>query len=881
MNIEWQILNWLDDSSNGVQSRSSLQDLEQWRATIADKFSLLPTNPSIDKAFKTFTARPYNFLKVEMSSIIASSEVKDRSWIKPKEEREYWANLCSYLQKKGRGSSIDELDKHTEQILEHLAPSNSTQNTEVKGLVVGYVQSGKTANMTALVAKAVDSGYRMVIVFGGVLNSLRQQTQVRFDQELTGGDSEVWQANWKLLGRVDRPPRGKDWYRLTTAFPDSPKKGDFQQSQANPSIADGHRPILIVVKKNPKRLKALREYLQSSCRGSFKFPVLILDDESDQATINTKYSQGDVVATNKEIRELLKIFNIRSYVGYTATPYANILVDPTDNDEDLGRDLFPKNFIYPIDPPPQGYVGARELFGINMDLPELDRPGLPIFEVIGLNELALLAGKNPIDTIDMHTPKLMDALNSYILSCSLREGRGHASEDMSMLIHPSSYVSIQNKIATPVKKYLEYLKKMSIENPSKLLELLRPTFENSFQNVTNACNEQLKKTFILPSSLDSILKEIIECIYKLQVVILHSGSDDVLYYGDRENPKRYIIIGGNKLSRGLTLEGLSISYYCRNSKAYDTLMQMGRWFGYRGDYVDLTRLYLSHEAKTNFTDTAFVELDLRAQFASFRALKLSPIEACAKIIRMPSMRVTAKNRMGAGREVEIDYSSQRIERFKYDFNSSQSINEFNNKIINFLKTLKTPILDVETKKEGMLYFDKLLTSKELINDLLEKSEFGNIDKQTLIPYLSEKAIDVEWGISIAGKVDGNKTETFKFGDWEGQLSLINRSIKEGHQQRFGPILAPKDLEKVRVHFENKGKGRKKTGSVLIYFIDTSVESLKKEIENLPPYIVSIVIAFPTGEFGSLGLSRFGIEGMTEKEMNIILDEEPLVVPDED
>jgi hypothetical protein len=194
------ICDWLREEYEKKNIKPSLQDLEHRRDEIADKFDLKNTNKDIAIAFEKYLNQlPERFKFSDKVHIINGQKILDNSWIVEKSNRFYWNNLNKYLIDINRGDSISSLDLHSETILKNLAPSNSLASLHVKGLVVGYVQSGKTANMIALSAKAVDCGYKMVIVLGGLLNSLRQQTQVRFDQELTGGDKQLWQNNWKNL----------------------------------------------------------------------------------------------------------------------------------------------------------------------------------------------------------------------------------------------------------------------------------------------------------------------------------------------------------------------------------------------------------------------------------------------------------------------------------------------------------------------------------------------------------------------------------------------------------------------------------------------------------------------------------------------------------
>lgn len=885
MSVYAIICDWLRDEYEKKNLVPTLEELERRREEIAEKFELLPKHREISIAFEKYlTQLPRKFIYSDRVKIINGNKQLDSSWITENENRFYWNNLKNYLHEINRGNSITSLDLHSEEILKNLAPSNSTHPIHVKGLVVGYIQSGKTANMVALSAKAVDSGYKMVIVLGGLLNSLRQQTQIRFEQELTGGDKTTWQNTWKNLSRVKikKIDQNKRWQRFTSAESENPNKGDFKAPSSAPFLnQENQLPNLFVIKKMPQKIKALSKFIKDTCGGTYPYPVLILDDESDQATINTKYDKYDVTSSNESIRELLSHFSVCSYVGYTATPYANILIDPIYTTAGIGRDLFPKDFIYPIDPPPPGYFGARELFGVNLIDAEKNTPGLDVFCNIPREEIILLnrAKDNLSHLAEVKT--LLEAIDTFIISSALRLSRNHNNVDFSMLIHPSSYTHIQNIIYNPLVDYVKELKnKLSNETQFKLIiNRLEKLYHDNFRAKSINCLKETNLEIPMPNSILHLKEQIAGIISSIDVLLLHSGSKDKLMYGDKDHPKRYIIVGGNKLSRGLTIEGLSVSYFCRNSKTYDTLLQMGRWFGYREAYVDLTRIYISNEAKDNFQNVALAELDLREQLTRYADENKSPLEIPPKILKLPNLLITARNKMGAGKRQVVDFVNYRPEKTQYDFNNLESLNEFNKQCILFLKNQITTVSHLKKSNiEGEYIFHSNISSDSLLNNFISKVDLGNIDRELITQYLS-KNNEIKWVSLIAGKNTSPEIEQIKVNDQMLSIKGLKRSIRFASLNRFGTILGTMDLTRFKKELDEE-ESDGKTGMIIFHFIDTTyIRSFFTEIE-LPKYIIAPVFVFPQKET-ELDFDRFGINAISDDEKEALLNELPLLIDDED
>jgi hypothetical protein len=524
----------------------------------------------------------------------------------------YWKTYVRYLQhrRKWDGASLLDLDNSTRAIVECLANPESKESYASRGLVMGYVQSGKTANFAGVVARGADAGYRLIIVLAGTWNILRNQTQRRFDKELLGKE---------LLKNDDaymmRPPsdwgefleHGADpvelghytWQRLTR--PDI----DFKRLKAaidnlefekhnkavpiyDPSNLHGLPVKLLVVKKHSGIIANLVKDLKLIRTSLSDLPTLIIDDESDQAGLNTIDPKRTTSATEKErskinsrIVELLRLFPRGQYVGYTATPYANALVDPDDPE-----DLFPRDFIVSLERP-RGYMGVSDFFDPNTDYDDLQKDDYSQPEVAFIRRV-----KNPSSEDDAD---LKNALRSYVLAGGVKVWR-HAEDPQrydaehfrhhTMLIHTSQRKGEHASLAERLRALWD---QCAFNTPQGLSDL-RKLWDEDYAKVCKAA-----RTDATPQAFDELiphLSDAIKQIEKGQRIFLVVNSDTTDAPDFSTGPVWKIVVGGNKLSRGYTVEGLTVSYYRRVAGTADTLMQMGRWFGFRPGYQDLVRVFL-------------------------------------------------------------------------------------------------------------------------------------------------------------------------------------------------------------------------------------------------------------------------------------------------
>lgn len=551
----------------------------------------------------------------------------------------YWNRYKQYLlnHKKWEYDTVTSIDTSTDEILSLIGDPNKVQSFDVRGLVLGYVQSGKTANFTGLINKAYDVGYKVVIVLAGMNNDLRAQTQVRLEEEVVGildPDTK------KKIGVASIQAGGIQVETWTTAT------NDISLNNAI-GVRNLEKPILIVTKKNGDVLEALVEQLKASVElGQTDVPVLVIDDEADQASIDTanpKKSEKPKTI-NRLIRDLLNVFNRKSYVAYTATPFANLLIDASANHDEFGTDLYPKDFIIAL-PKPKAYCGPEEYF--NTTGFEEDNKA-PLVRKIRDDEAKLFDEINKSDKTDLFVkvPNTMkEAILAFLLSTSIRNLRKHEGQHNSMLIHVSRYTGIQSNMQKVINAfYKEMEEDITINKKSKYIEQLKKLYLEDYLK-TQESYAEIKKEKIEIFPWEKVLDELKNIAGKVQVMEINGKSEHALEYNKyKKNGLNVIAIGGDKLSRGLTLEGLTVSYYYRSTSMYDTLMQMGRWFGYRGGYMDLCRIYTTDTIASYFDHLAEVMIELREEFSKLAKRKVTPEQYAVSMLSHPFMTITSPSK---------------------------------------------------------------------------------------------------------------------------------------------------------------------------------------------------------------------------------------------
>lgn len=583
---------------------------------------------------------------ITMSLGVLFSRTEHHPWLDDSRENIIWHYADRYwrmLQAEQYSHKvISSMDKITDQILDHIENPETKGVWARKGLVVGHVQSGKTANYIGLICKAADAGYKVIIVLAGVLNTLRNQTQVRIEKGFTGVDSTKKFNSGSLreafIG-VGKYSSERQPITFTTGV------SDFKRqiaSQIGAKLSSFREPVVLVIKKNSSILKNLIKWIKSNNLNLETLPLLLIDDEADQASINTRKEDSDVTAINRKIRKLISLFKKNSYIGYTATPFANIFIDPETQNEMLGDELFPRDFIISLDPP-SNYVGSKRIFGEDADL-DIVR------EISDYGDLLPL--KHKIDNDPPELPSsLRLAIRVFMLSRAARLLRGQNTHN-SMLVNVSRFTGVQSRVASLIHEYLTEIRnaiwnnhalsfKMAIEN-TQMFSMFR-TWEDEFSDTEFTWSEYQSK-----------LKEAVSPIRVIEVN--SSRNSEPLDYNIEKYPngRNVIAIGGLSLSRGLTLEGLTVSYFLRNTKMYDTLLQMGRWFGYRTGYEDVCRIYMPAESIAWYRYISGVTEELRDEFKRMRDAKMTPADFGLAVRTHPdSLIITARNKMRTGRQVSI------------------------------------------------------------------------------------------------------------------------------------------------------------------------------------------------------------------------------------
>ncbi|CAI9414978.1 hypothetical protein ANOBCDAF_03346 [Pleomorphomonas sp. T1.2MG-36] len=559
----------------------------------------------------------------------------------------YWSRYRSLLNQKGLPKSvIDATDEVTDRILDRLGDPDNKSRWSRKGMVVGHVQSGKTANYTGLICKAADAGYQVIIVIAGIHNNLRNQTQMRIDEGFIGRDtgrlaSSNKAQRQKIIG-VGKFDQREFPVSLTNTFK------DFNKATATTNtsqVGQYKAPVVLVIKKNSNTLKNLLEWLKehSLSQGSqmVKEPMLLIDDEADNASINTGYSRDEVTRINGQIRELLQLFERSCYVGYTATPFANIFIDPDTDDEVFSQDLFPRHFIIGLDAP-SNYFGAQKVF--------LDARNQHV-RLIDDNEDVLPIKHNINHPVDALPGSLVRAVRSFIVARAIRNVRGQQAAHASMLVNASRFTSVQGRLRSRISDLVGRIRDAvsvdagkgtsALRNPE--IAALHAVWEEEFGEADGG-------------GWSTVQARLHEVMVALRVIEVNASrrSQALDYDQGGEHGVTVIAVGGFSLSRGLTLEGLMISYFLRNSIMYDTLMQMGRWFGYRMGYEDLCRIWMPAAGVGWYAHIHEAMDDLQAQLKRMELAKATPEQFGLAVRSHPeSLIVTARNKMGSGKPLPM------------------------------------------------------------------------------------------------------------------------------------------------------------------------------------------------------------------------------------
>jgi hypothetical protein len=552
----------------------------------------------------------------------------------------FWPALRRYLEERGRPEEvISSIDTASNKILS-LIPPSGLGAFHTRGLVVGYVQSGKTANFTAVISKAADVQYKLFIVLSGITNPLRSQTQQRLERELVTLNPEHWVS-------------------LTTADQDFSARS---VGNAAAFLTDhGHQRILCVVKKNASVLRRLLKWLNSApTEIRNNCPVLIIDDEADQASVNASSDPERITIINGLLRNLIKTLPKVAYIGYTATPFANVLIDPSHDD-----DFYPRDFIIDL-PRPDAYFGPETIFGrdpLTPDEEESQFDGLNMIRRVPDDEVSVLKphGRNDWQTFEPAlSPSLRESLRYFWLATAARWARGQQRDHSTMLIHTTLYSEVQERFRFPVDQYRQELLRQVQRGHQELQISLRRLWEREQAEVLSESMGESTTTF------EDLLPYLASVLERTTVIIENSRSHNRLVFPEEGSIQ--VVIGGNTLARGLTLEGLVVSYFIRAATAYDTLLQMGRWFGYRKGYADLPRIWMTGDLEESFKHLALVEEEIRQDIRRYQIEGRTPLDFAIRIRTHKSLMVTSPLKMQKAIECQISYAASRIQTVLFRHN---------------------------------------------------------------------------------------------------------------------------------------------------------------------------------------------------------------------
>lgn len=746
-----------------------------------------------------------------------------------KKDWRYWQRYREMQEARLPWQAVDGLDKSTDRILGMLEDPNRKGQWDRRGLVVGHVQSGKTGSYTGLICKAADAGYKIIIVLAGLHNNLRTQTQMRLDEGFLGFETNPNAEALRLIGvgEIDQDPSIRPNYATNRT-----EKGDFIASNIrNLGVTPEALPWLFVVKKNKTVLNRLLKWIRTHVADATdpdtgrkvvtNRPLLVIDDEADHASVDTgeQYidEQGNVdedyepKAINGLIRRILHAFQRKAYVGYTATPFANIFIHERNETREEGPDLFPAAFIHNLGAP-SNYIGPARVFGLHNG--EHREGALPLVrEVEDHYGDDGKSGWMPPGHKKTHVPpypddtglplSLQEAINSFVLACAARYVRGQKGAHSSMLVHVTRFNDVQRlvheRVEAVVRGIDQRLSRRIGHEP--VLARLQDLWDRDFIPTTEELAEALPDAGPYPiPAWDTIAEVLPLVVSQISVRVINGTAGDVLDYADAADGLKVIAIGGDKLARGLTLEGLCTSYFLRASQMYDTLMQMGRWFGYRPGYLDLCRLYTTSELVEWFEHIADASEELREEFDMMVESGGTPRDYGLKVLSHPVLMVTSRLKMRAARSLLLSFSGCVVE--------TVSLHSDRGRLEGNLRALKDLVaavgegsVDPEQQRPGGLErwngvvwedvgYEHVI---EFLGAYSTHPAAMKVNSLMLKEFIASMAREKEltnWTVALVGSSQAEKSS-----DLEGlNVGRLDRAAKRHDDERFsiGRLLSPRD-----------------------------------------------------------------------------------------
>lgn len=705
-------------------------------------------------------------IRMDVGVYINDRSTGHQSWLPARRadlEFFFWNRYRRYLEENKRWNTrvTATLNRVSDDILDLLGDPRSKAPFQIRGLVLGDVQSGKTANYTALTNKAADTGYRIIIILAGMMENLRKQTQSRLDEECAGRRSEYYLDPKVVDTVIKNQPVGVGKYgqqHKIASFTSVTKDFDINVLKSNSlSVSSIQDPVLIVVKKNKRILQNLTKWLVENnadpSTGIIDLPMMLIDDEADNASVNTRDSEDSPAAINSCIRKLLHAFRQASYVGITATPFANIFIDPETDDEMFGNDLFPADFIYALEPP-TNYIGADRIFGDDAEYFSMIQP---LYHT-EMDAFFPYTHKRDLE-VDALPPSMQEAIAYFLLINAIRDKRGDETTHRSMMIHVSRFTDVQNRLRAAVSEWLDIVK-TDVLSYSKV-EIEKAMQFDSIRLLSDVWNKHgLSRLSGMSweTCLHDYLHKAIAPI-DVRAVNQRTGATSLDYFSHKEDGLRVIAVGGNSMSRGITLEGLCVTYFYRRSQMYDTLLQMGRWFGYRPNYEDLCRIWLSEDAVDWYGYITRAANELKLEIAKMKNANQTPREFGLKVRQDPdyALLATARNKMRTAttmtRPVTVSGRLLETPRLK----KAKNILESNERVFRaFVK--KLPEIGQRVKMPRCEYFWKGVPKLEVSQLLLDfETHLWHLafNGRGLSEYIEKSMDDTPWDVALMISGDGD------------------------------------------------------------------------------------------------------------------------------
>ena len=671
----------------------------------------------------------------------------------PRPGDHHWPALKTYLTdtKKWDPAAVDAIAEASSEVVS-LLENPAQRSFASRGLVVGYVQSGKTANMAAVITKAVDRGYTLILVLAGLTDKLRQQTQRRLEADVVSRYPDLW-------------------HKLTT----TDIKGEFQTPAQGHLMGMKERVQIAVMKKNVAPLQRLLEVIEKTPASDMRrLKILIIDDECDQATVNSASKEMDMTAINEKIRLILKALPAVSYVGYTATPFANVLINPYADQGDTLDDLYPRDFITAL-PLPEGYFGTQKLFGrtpADPANPQPEEEGMDVIREVTDEEEAKLQAptrKAQAGFVPEMTDSLRQAILYFIASCAARRSRGQAGEHMTMLVHTSSAILMHERVADLITDWM-------IENGASLAAGRNNAVWRELEAVWNAERGRAPAT-TPPETFAQISAFVPEVMQALHVPVENGASDDRIDY--TKDPVTYIVVGGSILSRGLTLEGLCVSYFLRTSNQYDTLLQMGRWFGYRFGYEDLPRLWMPETMRVRFQSLAAIEAEIREDIGNYsRKPAVTPMDFAVKIRSIPGLQVVARSKMRHARRSSIGYWGRHLQTIRFARRSTDVLDANWKTAADLVEAAQAAGTRDGTSSRPLFRGVPRSQVIRFFKDYVIHPTHQDLERSLLLQFLEQDHPALqEWNVGVVTAADGDASQQ-DLGPL-GKVSMVRRSRLRG------------------------------------------------------------------------------------------------------